>query len=242
MSSAPDELRGRTKPIADSSDDEDYLADPAEFSDSVAGKFRARVEEYGMTAKFPSAPLYQVGEVVYLSVTGQSQPSGPYVIVSVDAAGKYKIKRRDDNQAYPQPIEERAQKERKSTPNLQYHGVGAISEQANRAADCQFSKSATVCISFPTETFNYPTSRRQSLRSQTADKDFAVFKRFGQLHARVLLHKQDEIIEIEERVDDLDEKEATSFYLRSRRLDTNVERRKLLADAEGKLLEYSTKI
>lgn len=44
---------------------------------------------------------------MYLSVTGQSQPSGPYVVVSIDAAGEYQIKRKDNNQPHPQPVPER---------------------------------------------------------------------------------------------------------------------------------------
>ncbi|KAK0650534.1 hypothetical protein DIS24_g6761 [Lasiodiplodia hormozganensis] len=108
MSSANEEPRIRTKPVDDSSDDEDYLKAEDEFSDEVAGRFRARVEEYSKLASFPSAPLYQIGEVVYLSVTGQSQPSGPYVVVSIGAAGEYQIKRKDNNQPHPQPVPESA--------------------------------------------------------------------------------------------------------------------------------------
>lgn len=72
-----------------------------------------------------------------------------------------------------------------------------------------------------------------------SDLDFMLFKRFGQLHARVLLQKQDEITEIEQKLNELDKIETTAFFLRSRRMDPSVERRKLIADAEQKLLDYS---
>lgn len=66
-----------------------------------------------------------------------------------------------------------------------------------------------------------------------------LFRGFGQLHARVLLQKQDEITEIEQQINELDKNEATAFFLRSRRMDPSVERKKLIADAEQKLLDYS---
>lgn len=72
-----------------------------------------------------------------------------------------------------------------------------------------------------------------------SDLDFMLFRGFGQLHARVLLQKQDEITEIEQQLNELDKIEANAFSLRSRRMDTSVERRKLVADAEQKLLDYS---
>lgn len=71
-----------------------------------------------------------------------------------------------------------------------------------------------------------------------SDRNFILFRRFGQLHARVLLHKQDIICELEQRLNRLDNEEANSFFLNSRRNDQNAERRSLLADIESKLLDY----
>lgn len=73
-----------------------------------------------------------------------------------------------------------------------------------------------------------------------SDLDLMLFRGFGQLHARVLLQKQDEITEIEQQLNELDKIEANAFFLRSRRMDPSIERKKLVADAEQKLLDYST--
>lgn len=73
-----------------------------------------------------------------------------------------------------------------------------------------------------------------------SDLNLMLFRGFGQLHARVLLQKQDEITEIEQQLNELDKIEANAFFLRSRRMDPSIERKKLVADAEQKLLDYST--
>ncbi|KAG6368906.1 hypothetical protein INS49_003124 [Diaporthe citri] len=72
--------RSRKKPEDDSSE-EDVDQSP-EFSDSASGKFRGRVQAYASPADFPQEPLYKVRQIVYLAVPGQSQPAGPYVVVS----------------------------------------------------------------------------------------------------------------------------------------------------------------
>ena len=73
-----------------------------------------------------------------------------------------------------------------------------------------------------------------------SDKDFVLFRRFGYLHVRVLLHKQDAIIELEHRLQQLDESESNAFFLSSRRQDGNMDRQSLIAELESKLLEYGT--
>ena len=55
---------------------------------------------------------------------------------------------------------------------------------------------------------------------------------------RVLLHKQDIIGELEQRLNALDSEETNAFFLNSRREDQNAERLSLLAELESKLLEY----
>ncbi|KAI4152805.1 MAG: hypothetical protein LQ340_002702 [Diploschistes diacapsis] len=41
----------------------------------------------------------------------------------------------------------------------------------------------------------------------SSDRSLCVFKQFSRLHTRVLLHKQDEILELQEQLDDLDRNE-----------------------------------
>ncbi|KAF2492985.1 hypothetical protein BU16DRAFT_620278 [Lophium mytilinum] len=72
-----------------------------------------------------------------------------------------------------------------------------------------------------------------------SDRDFVTFRYFGRLHARILLQKQDEIIELEERLDELDRNEATAHFHRSRRHDRNTIRQDILREAERKLEDYN---
>lgn len=72
-----------------------------------------------------------------------------------------------------------------------------------------------------------------------SDSDFAMFRRFGRLHTRVLLHKQDELAELEKRLDEMDKTESVPYFHCARRHDTNLQRRSALGEAEEKLREYS---
>jgi hypothetical protein len=72
-----------------------------------------------------------------------------------------------------------------------------------------------------------------------SDRDFITFRYFGRLHARILLQKQDEITELEERLDELDNAESMGHYLCSRRHDGNSIRQDILREAELKLEAYS---
>lgn len=71
-----------------------------------------------------------------------------------------------------------------------------------------------------------------------SDKNFAIFRRFGELHARLLLYKQDELVQLEQRLQDLDTAEQTPYFLSSRRDDTNIDRKALMAEIEARLPAY----
>ncbi|KAI0879576.1 hypothetical protein GGS24DRAFT_2992 [Hypoxylon argillaceum] len=71
-----------------------------------------------------------------------------------------------------------------------------------------------------------------------SEQKFIMFRHFGRLHARVLLHKQDQLAEIESRLDHVDQEEPTEFFLACNRQDPSHERRALLDEAEKKLREY----
>lgn len=71
-----------------------------------------------------------------------------------------------------------------------------------------------------------------------SDEAFVLCRRFGYLHARVLLHKQDAIIDLERRLQILDDSESNAFFLSSRRMDRNADRQSVLAELESRLLEY----
>ena len=86
-----------------------------------------------------------------------------------------------------------------------------------------------------------------------SDDCFSVYRRFGFLHARLLLHKQDELRVLEEDLRDMDDrdagKKATKAFLMSRAKDDlrrdlpeNLKRKTLLAEIEKKTLEYGMTI
>jgi hypothetical protein len=67
-----------------------------------------------------------------------------------------------------------------------------------------------------------------------------VFRRFGTLRARSLLYKQDELVEMEARLNELDATERRQVYLSSRRRDSSDERKKLVQSIDKALIEYGT--
>ncbi|KAM7218395.1 hypothetical protein V8F06_006159 [Rhypophila decipiens] len=97
----------------------------------------------------------------------------------------------------------------------------------------------------------------------SSDRDFSIFRSFSRLHTRVLLHKQDELVQVEEWLDELDRAEsmANPYYLTTNRHAARIarngnnigigssnaatqtvgqQRQALLHDAEEKLREYNT--
>lgn len=73
-----------------------------------------------------------------------------------------------------------------------------------------------------------------------SDKNFVLLRRFGGLHARVMLHKQDELAVMEKEMNALDFEEKTSYYLTSRQGDRNLARKTLLTKIERQLTDYGT--
>ncbi|KAI1415017.1 hypothetical protein F5Y13DRAFT_197018 [Hypoxylon sp. FL1857] len=164
--------RGRKKPEDSDDDDIDDLIP----SENVEVKFRSCVQKYGEQAEYPKAPLYAVGEIVYLAVSAWT-------------AGTQGSHERFRHQ--PRKIESF----RKGYPRL----------------------SAFI----------------------DSERNFAIFRCFGRLHARLLLHKQDELVEIENRLEQIDLEEQTEYFLACRRQDPSDERRELFGKAEKKLAEYN---
>ncbi|KAF5555308.1 hypothetical protein FNAPI_6164 [Fusarium napiforme] len=69
-----------------------------------------------------------------------------------------------------------------------------------------------------------------------------MFRSFTRLHARVLLHKQDELAELEQRLDQLDQKDSkvdSYRLLTNRHSSGDTERRALLSEIEKKLNEFN---
>ncbi|KAF2281537.1 uncharacterized protein EI97DRAFT_463847 [Westerdykella ornata] len=76
-----------------------------------------------------------------------------------------------------------------------------------------------------------------------SDDNFLVFRRFGDLNARVLLYLQDQIVRLEERLEELDTlhsaKTAPDIHNGSFRLEPVPERSKILEELHPKLKEYN---
>lgn len=75
-----------------------------------------------------------------------------------------------------------------------------------------------------------------------SDPDFLMFRKFGQLHNRLLLYRQDELTELEERLNKLDEEETTAYFLCSRRHDLSHNRRELMTEIQTSLKQYGRSI
>ena len=85
---------------------------------------------------------------------------------------------------------------------------------------------------------DYPQGYPRLAAFLALDRDFTVFKRFDYLHMRSLLEQQDELAELQERLDRCDNAEPIRLGLSSRRQDGNPERRELLRQVTVKLQEY----
>ena len=73
------------------------------------------------------------------------------------------------------------------------------------------------------------------------DPNFRIYRKFGWLHNRVLLHLQDELQKLEQELEGVDKWEATSgdiVKLASRRSDKTPARSNLIAAIKIKLDEY----
>lgn len=80
-----------------------------------------------------------------------------------------------------------------------------------------------------------------------SDENFMLYRRFGYLQARILLHKQDELRALETKLDTLDKKDNehqdTKRYLKSRDRDDkrkDSKRKALLHEIEIVYKEYGT--
>lgn len=77
-----------------------------------------------------------------------------------------------------------------------------------------------------------------------SDENFMLYRRFGYLQSHIILHKQDELRALEEKLDILDQQDdadsETQKYLQSRDLDDKSQRprKALLETIETKFKEY----
>ncbi|PVI01283.1 hypothetical protein DM02DRAFT_728018 [Periconia macrospinosa] len=74
------------------------------------------------------------------------------------------------------------------------------------------------------------------------DPNFTVFKRFDNLHIRVLLEQQDRLYELQQQLEECDDAETIQLNLSSRRQDGNQTRRELLQRIKAELTDYDNSI
>ena len=89
---------------------------------------------------------------------------------------------------------------------------------------------------------DYPPGYGKVAAFETCDPNFLMYRKFSWLHARLLLHRQDELVELQEeleRLDSLDKQDDPQSLISRRRGDaTNPRRRDILQDIEKKLSIY----
>ncbi|KAL5317337.1 hypothetical protein ACEPPN_014432 [Leptodophora sp. 'Broadleaf-Isolate-01'] len=71
-----------------------------------------------------------------------------------------------------------------------------------------------------------------------AHDSFQVLRRFSNLRTRLLLLSQDQVTQLEERLDRIDREESSPLFLGSSRRDKNEERKSVLEDLRDALKTY----
>ena len=87
---------------------------------------------------------------------------------------------------------------------------------------------------------DYPSGYPRFAALISTHPSFNVFRRFTDLHARVLLSKQDRLSVLESQLHRLDESEPFGLHRGSFRHDGNGERIQLLADIDSALADYGS--
>jgi hypothetical protein len=96
---------------------------------------------------------------------------------------------------------------------------------------------------------DYPNGYPRVSYLLDSDDSFMMYRRFGQLHSRLLLHKQDQLREMEEELFALDRRddklEETQLFIKCRAEDDERDpptrgrsRKELLEEIQRTLLEY----
>ncbi|MCJ1401911.1 hypothetical protein MMC11_005128 [Xylographa trunciseda] len=114
-----------------------------------------------------------------------------------------------------------------------------LGDGASQQAGPMYSKTFEQIIR-PLHT--YPEGYGKVAAVQDCDPNFLICRKFGELHLRVLLHRQDELVELEEELESLDKDDYSEDFkkLKSRRRDYAVDsdRKNLLTKIEEKLTAY----
>ena len=85
---------------------------------------------------------------------------------------------------------------------------------------------------------DYPNRYPRFSALQGACSSFQIYRRFRTVRSRLLLLKQDEIAELELKLDETDRTEPGPIFLGSRRRDANTERKQVLARLDAALADH----
>lgn len=85
---------------------------------------------------------------------------------------------------------------------------------------------------------NYPPGYPRYAALISSDSSFNVCRRFLRLRARLLLYKQDNIVQLEKELDKLDREEPRLLFLGNYRRDRNNERAKVVEQIGVELAKY----
>ena len=89
----------------------------------------------------------------------------------------------------------------------------------------------------------YPQGYGKLAAIEGCDPNFSIYRKFAWLHNRVLLHYQDELVQLEKQLEQLDQfhfREAPERLISRRRDDVypGAKRKDMLKDIDAKLAEY----
>jgi hypothetical protein len=94
----------------------------------------------------------------------------------------------------------------------------------------------TLSLNQPVEHFPSGYPRYAALLS--ADPAYHIYRKFSRLRQRLLLLKQDEIVQLEAALDELDQKESNGLFRGCSRSDMNGERLGRLQELGKAMAEY----
>jgi hypothetical protein len=75
---------------------------------------------------------------------------------------------------------------------------------------------------------------------QSSDEAFSIYRRYSYLQSRLLLEKQDQLRELEDRLDGHDEQDVSSYTRKGLDPDQASARHELLKEIENALISYCT--
>ena len=123
--------------------------------------------------------------------------------------------------------------------------IGVMNGETRGRIGCSRMQGALTCSNPLRRTFltrriveDYPNGYPRFSALSAACPSFQICRRFRTVRSRLLLLKQDEVAELELKLDEIDRTEPRPIFLGSRRRDANAERKQVLARLDAALADY----